>query len=248
MTPVLKVALNGARSPAEHHAIPRTPQEQAAAARASVAAGAQVIHLHAFDEDGLETLAAGACTAVLQAVRAACPGVPVSLTTSAAIEPDPERRLQLVSEWTTLPDLVSANQGEAGIVELCEHLIERGVGIEAGLLHLNDAYAFVRSGLADRCVRVLVEPLDADPAAAAAHGAAMEAVVAEAGIGLEQVHHGDGIASWAVIERALGRGHGIRVGLEDMTVLPDGRIAKDNADLVRTAVGMMGLYVNEAGK
>jgi uncharacterized protein (DUF849 family) len=141
-----------------------------------------------------------------------------------------------VQAWTELPDVVTANQGEAGIVELCEHLVERGVGIEAGLLSVDDAHRFVRAGIAERCVRVLVEPLDADPAVAVDHAAAMEAVLADAGIGLEQVHHGDGIASWDVNRRALGRGHGIRTGLEDTTVLPDGRLAADNADLVQAAV------------
>jgi uncharacterized protein (DUF849 family) len=160
----------------------------------------------------------------------------VSLSTSAAIEPDPVRRLALVSGWTVLPELVTANQGEPGIAELCVHLAARGVGIEAGLLSLADAEAFVRSGLAKSCVRVLIEPLDADPQVAVAHAAAMEELLLGAGITLPQVHHGEGIASWAVNERALRRGHGIRTGLEDVPVLPDGQVAPDNAALVRAAV------------
>jgi uncharacterized protein (DUF849 family) len=235
--PLLAVALNGSR---EHPGVPRTPSELAAAARASVDAGARVLHLHPFDAAGRETLAAAPCAAALRAVRAACPGVPISLSTSAAIEGDPRRRLDLVAGWTVLPELVTANQGEAGIAELCAHLVARGVGIEAGLLRLADAEAFVRSGLAPRCVRVLVEPLDADPQQAVAHAAAMEEVLAAAGIALEQVHHGDGIASWAVSARALGRGHGMRTGLEDVPVLADGRPAPDNAALVRAAAAMIG--------
>jgi hypothetical protein len=43
-----------------------------------------------------------------------------------------------------------------------------------------------------------------------------------AGITLAQVHHGYGIACWAVNQRGLDRGHGIRTGLEDITLLPDG--------------------------
>ena len=96
----------------------------------------------------------------------------------------------------------------------------------------------MRSGLAERCVRVLVEPLDADPQDAVGHAAAIEEIVLAAGITLEQVHHGDGIASWAVNKRALARGHGIRTGLEDTTVLPDGTIAPDNAALVRAAAAL----------
>jgi uncharacterized protein (DUF849 family) len=145
----------------------------------------------------------------------------------------------LVSGWTVLPELVTANQGEAGIVELCELLIARGIGIEAGLLSVDDAIRFVKSGLVDRCVRVLVEPLDASPDDAVAHAAAIEDILAQAGVVREQVHHGDGIASWAVNTRALGRGHGIRTGLEDTPVLPDGRSAPDNAALVRAAAAMI---------
>lgn len=234
--PLLEVSLNGSR---EHPGVPRTPLELAGAARASVAAGARVVHFHPFDAAGRETLAAGPCAAALEAVRDACPGIPLSLSTSSAIEPDPRRRLELVAGWTVLPELVTANQGEAGIDELCAHLMERGVGIEAGLLALADAQRFVRTSFRDRCVRVLVEPLDVEPADAVAHAAAIEEVLLAAGVALEQVHHGEGIASWAVNERALDRGHGIRTGLEDTPVLPTGRPAPDNSELVRAAVAMM---------
>jgi uncharacterized protein (DUF849 family) len=236
---LLQVALNGSRTTAEHPRIPRTPDQLAEAARAAVAAGARVIHLHPYDADGVETLAAEPCAAALLAVRAACPGVPLSLSTSAGIEPDADRRLDQVASWSVLPELVSANQGEDGIQQLYEHLIPRGVGIEAGLLSVADAEAFVGAGAADRCVRALIEPLDGDPEQAVADAASIEEVLITAGISLEQVHHGDGLASWAVSRRALGRGHGIRTGLEDTTVLPDGRPAADNAALVRAAAALM---------
>lgn len=234
--PLLEAALNGSR---HHPRVPRTPNELAEAARACVAAGARVLHLHPYDAAGRETLAAEPCAAALHAVRAACPGIPISLSTSAEIEPDPGRRRELVAGWTVLPELVTANQGEAGIQELCADLIDRGVGIEAGLLSLADAQAFVASGVTEDCVRVLVEPLDTTPEEAVVQAEAMEAVLNRASISLEQVHHGDGVASWAVNRRALHRGHGIRTGLEDTPVLPDGRLAADNAALVRAAAAMM---------
>lgn len=233
---LLQAALNGDR---EHPATPRTPGELAAEGHAAVDAGAQCLHLHPFDESGRQTLEAEPCAAALRAVRAACPGVPISLSTSADIEPDPERRLALVAAWTELPELVTANQGEEGIVELCELLIERGVGIEAGLLSLSDAHTFTASGIAGRCVRALIEPLDADPDDAVAHAAAMEDALVAGGVRLEQVHHGDGIASWAVNRRAAARGHGIRTGLEDTPVLPDGRTASGNGELVASAADLL---------
>ena len=237
---LVQACLNGSRTDAEHPAVPRTPAAIAEAARASVQAGAGVVHVHAYDEHGAETLAAEPCAAVLREIRRLCPGVPISLTTSADIEADPEARHALVASWTELPELVTANQGEPGIVALCELLLGRGVGIEAGLLTAADAHAFVASGLAERCRRVLMEPLDAEPAAAVAHAAEMERIVLAAGITLEQVHHGDDLASWAVMRRAYERGHGTRAGIEDMTVLPDGSLAPGNAALVRAAIALQG--------
>lgn len=239
MKQLLEAALNGSRTDEEHLGIPRTPQELAAEGRAAVEAGARVLHLHPCDDRGAETLAAEPCAAALLAVRAACPGIPISLSTSKDIEPDPSRRLKLVAGWTELPDLATANQGERGILELCEHLLGRGVGIEAGLLRLEDAQTFVSAGIAQRCSRVLLEPLDPEPQDAVAHAAAMERALADAEVGLEQVHHGDDRATWHVMERAVARGHGIRVGLEDTTVLPDGRPAAGNGELVRAAAAML---------
>jgi len=96
----------------------------------------------------------------------------------------------------------------------------------------------VLTGLAERCVRVLVEPLNDDPEEAVAHAAAMEQVLAGAGVTLEQVHHGDGLSSWSVSARAWARARHPD-GVEDTTVLPDGRRASDNAALVRAAAAMM---------
>ena len=232
----LQVALNG---DSIHPATPRTPAAIAEATRAAVDAGAQSVHVHAFDDAGRETLEGAACAEVLRAIRVQCPATPISLTTSAAIVPDPGERFRIVETWEELPDLATANQGEPGIVELCELLLSRGVSIEAGLLTSEDARAFVRSGLAGRCRRVLIEPLDADPDAALHHAARMEDIVVSAGITLEQVHHGYGPACWTVNRRGLERGHGIRTGLEDTTSLPDGRPARDNADLVAAAARLI---------
>lgn len=233
--PPLQAALNGAR---EHPGVPHTPAELAVEARAAVDAGADSLHLHPYDGHGRQTLAPEPCAAALRAVREECPGIPISLSTSADIEPDPERRLELVAAWTALPDLATANQGECGILELCDLLVDRGIGIEAGLLSLDDARAFVESGIAPRCERVLVEPLSPDPDDAVAHAATIEGTLADGGVRREQVHHGDGIASWAVNRRAVARGHGIRTGLEDTTVLPDGRTASGNGELVAAAASL----------
>jgi uncharacterized protein (DUF849 family) len=107
---LLQACLNGSRTREEHPAVPRTQEELAAEGRDAVAAGARVLHLHPYDDAAGETLAAGPCAAALRAVRAACPGTPISLSTSADIERDPAARLDLVAAWTELPELVTANR------------------------------------------------------------------------------------------------------------------------------------------
>ena len=233
---LIGAALNGERI---HPAAPRTPGELAAAASASVAAGAAVLHLHPFDHDGRETLESGPCGEAIVAVREACPGIPISLSTSAAIESDPRRRLSLIGRWEVQPDLVTANQGEPGIVDVCELLHSRGVGIEAGLLCHKDAEQFVRSSVPAYARRVLVEPLDADSRTACEHAEVMESILTANAIELSQMHHGDGVASWAVNQRALERGHDVRTGIEDTGQLPDGTDATGNAELISTLVVMI---------
>ena len=230
---LIGAALNGERN---HPAAPRTPGELAAAASSAVAAGAAVLHLHPFGRDGGETLESGPCGEAIVAVREACPGTPISLSTSAAIESDPRRRLSLIGRWEVQPDLVTANQGEPGIVDVCELLRSRGVGIEAGLLCHKDAQQFVRSNVPAYAHRVLVEPLDSDSETACKHAEVMESILTASAVELSQMHHGDGVASWAVNERALERGHDVRTGIEDTGQLPDGTDATSNAELISTLV------------
>jgi uncharacterized protein (DUF849 family) len=84
--------------------------------------------------------------------------------------------------------------------------------------------------------RLVVDP---DPHDAVAHAEAIERALAEGGVRLEQVHHGDGIAAWAVNRRAVARGHVIRTGLEDTIVRPDGRVASGNGELVTAAASWL---------
>jgi uncharacterized protein (DUF849 family) len=106
----LQAALNGDRI---HPAAPRIPAAIAEAARAAVDAGAQSVHVHAFDDGGRETLDGTACAKVLRAIRALCPETPISLTTSAAIVEDPGKRFSIVEAWEEMPELlrIRANRG-----------------------------------------------------------------------------------------------------------------------------------------
>ena len=72
-----------------------------------------------------------------------------------------------------------------------------------------------------------------------AHAEAIERTLAEAGIALEQVHHGDGIASWAVNRRAIPRDTAFGPVWRTPRFCPDGRLADGNGDLVAAAAAML---------
>jgi uncharacterized protein (DUF849 family) len=200
---LVKACLNGSRSRAEHEAIPLSPGELAAEARRAVVAGAGAVHVHPRRADGSETLESDVCGAAVQKIRAACPGVPVGLSTGAWIEGDPASRLAHVARWARLPDFVSVNFSEPGTLELCETLVAMGIGIEAGLWTIADAAAFVQSGLAKRCRRILIEPREADPLGAIRTADAIAAVLDRHDIRLPRLLHGEGSPTWAVLEAAL---------------------------------------------
>jgi uncharacterized protein (DUF849 family) len=228
---LIQACLNGARAAGEHPALPITPDELAAAGADCVAAGARSVHLHARDATGAETLAPDDVAAAVEAVRAAVPGVEVSLSTGLWITGgDVARRAELVAAWELLPDLVSLNIDEPGWPALATILRRAGVAIEIGLGSVADAREFVSGPIA--VARALIEVPDADPAAAVAAAAAMEEPFAEAGFDPPRLHHGEGPATWAVIDAALALGRDVRIGLEDVLTGPDGEPVAGNAELV----------------
>lgn len=232
---MLQACLNGRRTRDEHPAVPVTPAELAADARRAVDAGAEELHVHPRAADGRETLEPAQVTAVVTAIRESCPRVPLGLTTGLWITGgDADRRLRTVAHWQELPDYVSANVGEPGFAELCELLTPRGVAIEAGAWTPADAEALARSGV--DCLRVLVEPAHENFEDLVEGAWLIESVLLDAGITAPQLHHGEGGDTWRVLAAARERGHDVRIGLEDTTVLPDGATARDNAELVAAAV------------
>jgi beta-keto acid cleavage enzyme len=54
-----------------------------------------------------------------------------------------------------------------------------------------------------------------------------------------RLHHGYGAATWPVLRAAVLLGRDIRVGLEDTTILANGRPASGNGELVEAAVNLV---------
>jgi uncharacterized protein (DUF849 family) len=231
----LEAAINGARSRADHTDLPITPAEQAWTAAACRDQGADAVHAHVRDDDGRETLAAGAVGALLRAVRAAAPALPLGVSTGAWIVPDPVTRVAHVRQWRERPDFASVNFDEPGAADVARVLLALGVGVEAGLATAAAAEAFVASRLAPRCLRVLLEPQEEALPEALATTASIEQVLGDAGITLPRLLHGTGVTTWPLLAEAARRGCQARIGLEDTLLLPGGELASDNALLVTVA-------------
>jgi uncharacterized protein (DUF849 family) len=228
----LKACLNGSRTRAEHPAVPLTPSELAADAVAARTAGAFAVHVHPRDAHGAQTLDAQACDAAVAAIRARAPGLPIGLSTSETIDPDPFARAAAVRSWREPPDFVSVNLSESGWMGIVRAAQHAGIGVEAGLATPADAAELARSSITHQILRALVE----------VDGGVEEALAVSGLIpgGIPQLWHGFGERTWEILAACRGTEFDVRVGLEDVLALPDGRIAVDNAELVTAGLALVG--------
>ncbi|MBV1937711.1 3-keto-5-aminohexanoate cleavage protein [Streptomyces sp. BV286] len=232
---MVQVCVNGGRGSGDGALVPLSPGAMAGSAAEAVAAGASDIHVHPKSPCGQDTLSAKAVAATLEEIRSRT-GVPVGVTTGAWAEPDPAARVARVHEWTVLPDHASVNWHEPGAEEVAAALLERGVGVEAGIWSGTDAAArFAASPLGPRVLRVLAEVTDPDPGSAEASARELLAALGTAH-GRPVLLHGEEGGAWPVLRLAACLGLATRIGLEDTLVLPDGQRAVSNAQLVREAL------------
>jgi uncharacterized protein (DUF849 family) len=237
----LKACLNGRRHPAEHPAVPVTPDQLAAAAAAAVAAGAEAIHVHPRDADGRESLRATDVGAAVAAVRAACPDTPVGVTTGLWAAGDEWTRRDQVMSWADLdararPDFASVNVSEAGWQELTIILADAGIAAEAGVSSAADAEATASFEPSADWLRILVEVTAATSATTTTRADEILDILYAARLAAPVLLHGEGEGCWPLIAHAGRLGLATRIGLEDVLIGPDGRDVPDNAELVRLAL------------
>jgi uncharacterized protein (DUF849 family) len=213
--------------------VPLTAADLQADAVACERAGAHAFHVHPRDAAGVERLDAEWVDPAANAVHDVSRW-PVSVSTGAWIEGDQRRRVALLSRWTG-PDAASVNLSEDEAIDTIRALLGRGIRVEAGVWSVEDAELLVRSGLAERVDRVLIELLDVPPADVRAAADGIHAVLDRADVLAPRLQHGEEAATWPALEDAVRRGVDTRIGLEDVLVLPDGSRAPDNAALVAAA-------------
>lgn len=234
---LLQACVNGSRDVAQHPWLSADATVVADDAARAIAAGSQEIHVHPKDAAGRDSLAADDVGRWVRAMRSACPGSPVGVTTGAWAEPDAERRLAAIAAWTDLPDFASVNWHEAGADEVAALLRRRGVGVEAGIWEGAGLEAWKRSPVRGECLRVLIELPDESADLVRPHADGLIAHVELAEPGIPILLHGEDRSAWPSLDLAVELGLDARIGLEDCLLLPDGRTATDNAALVRTAMG-----------
>jgi uncharacterized protein (DUF849 family) len=230
-------ALNGGRSPADHQAMPVSPTQLAAATAEAAGAGAGAVHFHVRGADGRESLAAADVGGAVAKVRRH--RVPFGISTGAWIISEPAQRLGAVAEWTLLPDFVSINFDEEGAAELASFFLGRNVALEAGVANPFAAEQLVRSGLGNRCLRIMFEPREQVAADAMATVAQTEAVLDAAAVRAPRLLHGVDATAWPLVDAAGARGYATRIGFEDTLTLPDGKVAGGNGELVRAALARL---------
>jgi uncharacterized protein (DUF849 family) len=250
---LLAVAPNGAyKQKADHPAVPLTAAELAAEARRCLDAGAAMIHLHVRTPEGRHLLDAEAYRDATRAIRAAVgPALVVQVTTESGRVYAPPQQMAVVRELVpeavsvAVRELIPDASHEAEAAAFFAWLAEAGILTQLILYDADDLRRWhalrARGVIPDARWSLLFvlgrysagqrsEPADLLPFLAAHAGPEPWAVCAF------------GPQENACMMAAAAFGGHLRVGFENNLLLPDGRVADDNAALVRRAAdGVRGM-------
>jgi uncharacterized protein (DUF849 family) len=232
---IVQACLNGNHPPNYHPQLPVTIEALRDDGRQVVNAGASELHIHVRDENGLETLQPKWVDATMRALKAQLPGTLIGISTGAWIEQDDDRVLEYASRWSILPDYASVNLSEKNAPALIERLHRLGVAVEAGLAQPVDAQRLFGLRLERFALRVLVEIGEQELDRARAAADEILSIFRGSDVQKPILLHGTDASAWPLLRWAIELGLSTRIGLEDVSTLPDGSPAKSNADLVTAA-------------
>jgi len=178
----------------------------------------------------------------VEAIRQACPGVPVGISTRDGVVAGLEAKLGLLAGWSGPaeggPDLASVNWHEEGAEAVASLLAATGIAVESGLWTPEAAHRCVAAGWAVRSVRVLVEIVPAFSGVVGQDPRELAAAVIERlpSTTAPVLAHGEEQWTWPVLRWAAQAGLDVRIGLEDTLLDEAGERATDNAALVAEAL------------
>jgi uncharacterized protein (DUF849 family) len=175
------------------------------------------------------------------AVRDACPGIAIGVSTGLWITGDEAARQAAVDRWADLPaasrpDFASVNLSEPGAAALLDALDAAGISAEAGVWSIADAQAASQVGPARGWLRILVEIIGVAAADAIVQADRITRQLDTSGVSSPRLLHGEGQACWPLIRHAGRLGLATRIGLEDTLTGPDGDAVSGNAELTSLAL------------
>ena len=245
--PLLTVAPNGARrGRGDHPALPVTTAEIAACAKACFTAGADQIHLHVRDAKGGHSLDAGRYRAAIAAIAEQAPALAVQITTEAAGKYDVAAQyacLQALVPKAASVALRETARDPALAVRLYAFAAEAGIEVQhilytpADLALLSN---WMANGIVPPALRSVLFVLGSYQPPRLAQPAELAGFLAAAqGKDFDWSVCAFGRNELACAKAALHAGGSIRIGFENNIHLPDGQLARDNAQSVALARAMM---------
>ncbi|SFR12599.1 Uncharacterized conserved protein, DUF849 family [Lentzea waywayandensis] len=217
---MLQACLNGSRAAEEHPALPLSPERLAEDAADVAALGVTSVHIHPRDVIGALTLVGPEVATTIATVRAAVPGIEISVSTNV-----PGSRATLIGSWAPLaagrPDIASVHVNQPGWRDLAQALHRVNVQVELVV----DSPADLQD-LPDGVSRITVS---------ATRDTAESLLAQVEPLGLPVLVHGRDAEAWLVLDYGALLEHHVRMGLEDTLQMPDGRTAKNNAELIAMA-------------
>ena len=245
---IITAAICGAEVTKEHNpAVPYTVEEMVREAKSAFDAGAAVIHVHVRTDDGKPTQDRERFRVVLDAIRAACPGVILIPSTGGATGMTPEERLQpteLCPEMATL-DCGTCNFGDDIFVNdmptmraFGKRMIENNIKPEYECFemgHLDTVLKMAQKGQvpgAPMQFNFVLGVPGCTPATVQNLAWMVNAIPA----GSTWTATGVGRHAFTLAAHAIAMGGNVRVGFEDNLNLERGVLAKSNGELVAKVV------------
>lgn len=245
---IITAAICGAEVTKEQNpAVPYTVEEMVREAKGAFDAGAAVIHVHVRTDDGTPTQDRERFRVVLDAIKAACPGVILIPSTGGAVGMTPEERLQpteLMPEMATL-DCGTCNFSDDIFVNdmptmrafgkrmLENHIKPEYECFEIG--HLDTILTMAKKGLVPGAPMQFNFVLGV-PGCAPATVGNLDYLVRQIPAGSTWTATGIGRHAFTLAAAAIAMGGNVRVGFEDNLNIARGVPAKSNAELVEKVV------------
>ncbi len=258
---IITAALSGAGTFKHNNpAVPYTPMEFAEEAHKAFQAGAAMVHIHARGEDGMATHDVERIRATHDAIKERVPDIIVNLSSAVGPLATPEQRIAQIA--AIRPEMASLNTNtmnfsivdrKSGMVAVdfvftntFTMLQDFGKTMEANQVKpevevydiggLDNFLLIARQGFFSGPVNFNFvwgvaggQKFRPDAFTTLVHALPPESNFTTCGIARDQFK--------ACMQSCLMGGH-MRVGLEDNTRMPDGEMARDNAELVEWAVGV----------